>query len=210
MALTVAGVMFFSLAIVSVQQWGAGASSTMAERILVSQGCAQPCWHGIQPGKTTFQQGLDLLEKDTKNIGHLGNGQQDHIAGPEKNLCWLVLVNPNWHGCASNDEFADGPIQRIDLLPSPTLPMRLGEALTIFGTPVASTVCLTPGAEYAALYFPNDISVITLIDEAAHPALDPNTAVYVVRFDYPSTEPPYRFDTPPWRGFIQWHGQPVC
>src|SRR5258708_17275910 len=175
--------MFFALAIAVVQQWSSSASSSLAALILDARGCAQPCWHGIQPGKTTFQEGQVLLQADTRFIAHLGNGQQDHIAGPEKNLCWLVMVNPTWHGCASSYEVTEGPLMRVDLLPSRIVPMRLGEALAIFGTPVASTVCLQAHAQYAAVYFAANVSVITLITEPTHPALDPNHAVYVMRYE---------------------------
>ncbi len=210
LTLTLFSIMFFALTLAVVKEWSGNASTSLAALILNARGCAQPCWHGIQPGKTTFQEGQVLLQTDTHFIAHLGNGQQDHIAGPEKNLCWLVMVNPIWHGCASRDEFSEGPIMRVDILPSRIVPMRLGEALAIFGTPVASTVCLQANAEYAAVYFADNVSVITLLTEPSQPSLDPNTPVYVVRYEYPSSEPPYRFDTPPWRGFIQWRGLPGC
>jgi hypothetical protein len=172
-------------------------------RIIAANNCDQPCWHGIRPGTTTIDNAYALLKADTSLIDNLNLGQPGRSIPPEQILCWSIMVTPRWRGCAGQNSTFTGPINLIELSP-PANVFSLGQAIALFNDPVAVEMC----QHYARVFFAHDIEVV--VAGESFPALDPQQNVLLVRFLYPSDEPPYRFDTPAWRGFITWRGAIDC
>src|SRR4051794_27926039 len=81
----------------STSQWLK--SGDIVARIITADSCAQPCWHGIQPGSTTISNAYDLLKADTALIDNLSLGPPGRGVPPEQSLCWSIAVSPRWRGC---------------------------------------------------------------------------------------------------------------
>lgn len=178
-------------------------SGGVAARIITADICPQPCWHGIQPGSTTITNAYELLKADTALVDNINLGPPGRGVPPEQILCWSIVASPRWRGCIGRNLTNAGPVNLIELSP-PANVFTLGQAIALFDEPVAVEMCQT----YAHIYFEHDVEVV--VAGRRSPALDPQQSILLVRFLYPSSEPPYRFDTPPWQGFITWRGQIYC
>jgi hypothetical protein len=182
-----------------------------AAAILDPRACPQPCWHGIQPGKTTFRQALAIFKANP-----------DRIALPDDYLTRLSIhFTLDTHWCGQVDRWdeavsnLDTPLQFIVLKP-PANTMRLGDAVILFGEPLASVLCPTGMANLSGkvsrlyrgrVFFQGNIEVSFFSDESR---FDPQMPVEMITYYYPAGEPPYRFDTPPWRGFARVDDPVIC
>jgi hypothetical protein len=187
--------------------------SLQAKMLLDSGQCEQPCWHGIRPGETTLAEAEAALRE-----GNIVSIYSPHSA---MILRWAIRSDPPWRGSAFrfNAERADDTITFVELNP-PLAAMRLGDAIAIFGEPLISTLCWrfdsVPGDVAqpflaAHLYFQGNVEVLAYnpVDPRGK-RYTPDMAIWQVIYDYPSIEPPYRFDAPRWRGFTWASENQVC
>jgi hypothetical protein len=188
---------------------------TPAAAILDVESCPQPCWNGIQPGKTSLIDAKVSLAR-RPNV--------TFPPPPTRSTPFLefsVQPEPLWLGRAYrwSSTPLTGPLNYVELKPPPGV-LLLGEAIQLFGEPVAATLCLDfdrinptlqPPFMDAHLHFRNNIEV-----KAYHPLAlraqryDPQMVVWLVRYNYPGLEPPYRFDTPRWGGFGAQRSDQAC
>ncbi len=198
-ALTVA---ILVLPLAMVRGVGALQGLPQAASMLDTGPCAQPCWHGIQPGKDTLDSATDLLREPTviftKSVSPLYTNE----------LCWITAAAPVWHGCFHRqwDANPGTPINMLELGP-PAGVLRLGDAITLFGEPVASQLCRTWRGLHsdlevvAHIYFKGNIVVMAYNPERPSEArLDPDMEVRLM-FYYQAQKPAVDDELPPWHGF---------
>jgi hypothetical protein len=126
LAYTAASILAFALILLAVRV--IGSRNQPATALLESGNCEQPCWHGIRPGETSFQQATTILQADSSYNLSLTAG---------KSLCWLSLKSTSWYGCT---EGHGETVQDVELsLPDGML--RLGDAIALFGMPIAARLC---------------------------------------------------------------------
>jgi hypothetical protein len=124
--------------------WVGQTSPYIAASILRSQTCKLPCWHGIEPGKTTFQQARTLLQNDPDVSSLRLIKVPDEFGGLYDAVCWSMVIDLRWQGCALQLGFNahDGSfvISDIKFTPPPDHFM-MGDAMVIFDTPGFGDVC---------------------------------------------------------------------
>ena len=188
-------------------------SGLQATALLAAGECDQPCWQGIQPGHTTLAEAEAALR--VSSVVNVSSPHSDLM------LRWASLANPVWRGSAfrMNPKRTDEAITFVELKP-PQDAFHLGDAITIFGEPVVSTLCwrfdAVPGNVQhpflaAHVYFPGNIEVLAYnpLDPRAKRYV-PDMAIWSIIYDYPASEPPYRFDAPRWRGFTSAPDDQIC
>jgi hypothetical protein len=203
--ITLALVLLLAVSIAAVHAVGTSlASPSTARAILAIDSCEQPCWHGIHPGQTTLRQAYELLSVDTPYIYAISLGaRRGDAQSRDRVICWSITARTRWRGCAGLDTLNVGPIDELELSP-PAEAFTLGEAVSLFDTPLAVEVCY----RYTRVYFPHNIEVV--MPSQWPPRFDPQQNIILVRFTYPGDEPPYRFDAPAWHGFTTWSGDAYC
>lgn len=191
-----------------------GSTHTLqAKTVLDSGQCEQPCWQGIRPGQTTLAEAETALRESS-----VATVYSPHSA---LILRWATRSDPAWRGSAFrfNANRADDSITFVELNP-PQAAMYLGDAIAIFGEPLVSTLCwrfdTVPGSAArpflaAHLYFRSNVEVLAYNPvDPREKRYTPGMAIWQVIYDYPSIEPPYRFDAPRWRGFTRADDNQVC
>ncbi|MEP7289169.1 MAG: hypothetical protein ABI947_25735 [Chloroflexota bacterium] len=178
--------------------------------VLESSTCQLPCWHGLYPGKTTLHEAEVKMRADTTLADNvmLLNTFND-TPNSFFQLCWNLKVSPRWQGCAERDRDPNGPINRISMVPDPATNYTLGEALVLFGKPLAVNLCSRLGFLSARMFFANEVEIM-LWQQQPVQRLDPTMRLYLVRYHYPSDEPPFQFDSPVWQGFRLLGDLPIC
>lgn len=114
---------------------GAGSlDKPFAVMLLDAEGCKAPCWNGIRPGETTLEQAEARLRADPSVVNVASTPSIDE-------LCWSTLAAPFWRSCARRTYRATGgAVERLTLeLPPDAL--LLGDAIAVFGNPVAVEQC---------------------------------------------------------------------
>jgi hypothetical protein len=145
---TATSILAFGLIFAAIRVVGGRNQSTTA--LLEAGNCEQPCWHSIQPGKTSFRQATTILKADsTYNVSQ--------TAG--KTLCWFSLKSASWYGCTDGH---GETVQDIELsLPDGML--QLGDVIALFGLPIAARLCwfdsYTQDYVVARLLFEGNIEV---------------------------------------------------
>ncbi len=170
----------------------------------------QPCWHGLRPGATTFNQAQALLAADATIISAL-----DHSSST---LCWQMKATAIQTVCAGPiKETLDSPIGYMFMvLNRDQDALRLGEAIRLFGPPRGAKLCWwrsgldlsypTP-ALVADVYFDNGVYVAAYSpQEPALWRLDPDMAVFAMSY---AAGREYR-GIPAWRGFITRDDEEGC
>ncbi|MCC7446602.1 MAG: hypothetical protein IT324_04260 [Anaerolineae bacterium] len=169
----------------------------------------EPCWHGIHPGETTFNQALKLLADDGTLIS-----SQDHSSSV---LCWKMDSAVQMVCVGQIGDTLNSPIEYMFMdMRRDLTALRLGEAVHLFGQPIGARLCWwqsgldfnrpTP-ALVADVYFPNGVYVAAY--DPQHPTrwqFDPDMAVFSMEYA-PGRE--YR-SVPDWRGFITQDDEEGC
>lgn len=175
--------------------------------------CEQPCWNGIRPGQTTIDQVQAIFRADPALAASPGVAQFDN------ERCWNMASGspfPLWRVCTVFWYAADHTISLVRLTP-PQEAFQLGDAIALFGPPVASTLCWwytrlpnMPGQVLRArVYFRDNIEVWAYSQRQPMSfLLDPTMAVYLV--NYSDHRSPFRSDMPTWRGFKRYYQQLGC
>jgi hypothetical protein len=171
--------------------------------------CTQPCWLGIRPGQTTLDQAQAIFAAS----GTLSASPATPNFDNER--CWYLqsslLPPPAWRVCTVYRYIGSHTISLIRLSP-PQGTFRLGDAVALFGSPTASTLCMwntridnMPSQVLRArIYFKDYVEVWAYnLRQPLALVYDPNMMVYSVNFNYPSEDPFYQPDTPRWRGFAR-------
>lgn len=199
--LTVLIVSICVIAIVILLAMRRAAAPSEAVRLLAPGNCTQPCWHGIQPGKTTLDQAEAILRAD-RTLALETNSYSDPFGKLHYQLCWSRTVAPRWEGCASRrgSSNANDPIDDIVLIPD----IRLGEAVQVLGKPTGIQLLLGTDTIDADVYFRGSIRVDAgMIYSAMMPSyvyqLTPYKQITRVTYFRPEQQP--RCKPHPWRGF---------
>jgi hypothetical protein len=158
--------------------------------------CAQPCWHGIQPGKTTLDQAEAFLRADnrllvTSSIITGASSRQRVI------ICWHA---PSKSGCATGP--ADSPDRFVDDLVFDDPNLTLEEAIMLFGEPIGIRLLPRTDTSDAIVYFNGNVEVwIYMIDSAYWS--EPRSFAPSMRSSRVIYESPFgaKCRLYPWRGF---------
>src|SRR5262245_36391270 len=216
LACTALVTVMLALALVGVRAVGAQ-NRPQAVAILEAGSCAQPCWHGLQPGHTTFEAARALLQTRADVLGVDYSTADFH-------LHWSTSTKPPWRGRAFRwSSMGAGAIDFIMLAP-PADVLRLGDAIAVFGEPLVSTLCwrfdnIQPNIAGkmprpflgAHIFFSDNVEVFAYSpSRPTERRFDPGMVVWSVTYNYPDDEPPYHFEAPGWRGFTTAADAPVC
>jgi hypothetical protein len=193
MALTAAG-----LIAINVMRLAGGLSTPPDRAILNPGACSQPCWHGIHPNATTLAQAEAILRTDKTLRINAYTGDT---------LCWQMQSDTFAQGCAytfKNLGANNNWITIINLMPHENA-FRLGDAVNIFGLPVAvEPSCLGINGN---VYFSGNIIAVTPTG-----LTDFSPGTLVVYLSFVTTQTPwYNTRTPRWHGFdIYRDGKSPC
>src|SRR5689334_8090131 len=69
-------------------------------RLFATGNCAQPCWHGIQPGKTTLNEAEAILRADMASVTAVG--RQNPVI--RCSIYWTMPSKPEFSGCAYSQD----------------------------------------------------------------------------------------------------------
>jgi hypothetical protein len=145
-----------SVLVLSLMLGGIRATGSLSKPPVISAlwrgSCVLPCWHGIQPGVTTYGEAEAVLRTDeTLNVA----------SQSRRTLCWVSESEPPLHGCMRNWGAGDAIEDIVLYLPDNAL--RLGDALALLGTPKLVRMCWISGYSYeyvlATLYFGNNVEI---------------------------------------------------
>jgi hypothetical protein len=164
----------------------------------------QPCWHTIQPGKTTLTNANALLQalpgSTADKFQFCANGSSGDSTG-----CWRI----DTFGSSAID--ANAPLAKITFQP-PADAFRLVDAVKLFGDPINSMLCyiISPSSGDIGLEIPRPLMVayiafkggIRVVAYNPHDLksrrLDMSMSVYRL-----SMQPAYDVFSPRWNGFSQ-------
>jgi hypothetical protein len=181
------------------------ATRSPGNAIVDAGNCSQPCWHGIQPGTTTLDRAQAAVLSDNRVNFVQVAPRFDNEA------CWETLTDPAWLACTV---FLYGArtAQRIQLIhiDPPQGALRLGDAVALFGEPVAASLCwwnmnIAGMPNYflrGRVFFKGNVEA--WVYDLKQPLVrhyTPDMIVFTLRYHYPAEEPPYPFDAPHWPGF---------
>jgi hypothetical protein len=176
--------------------------------------CTQPCWHGLQPGESHLEQVQESLDASPDFV------VKTAPRGYDNERCWTLLPTPDsaWRVCTVYLYAPGNTISLIRLTP-PAGEFRLGDAMALFGSPVASTICgwsntmpnMPRMVVMARLYFGDNVEVWAY--NRQNPlifAYDPTMVVYLVSYHSANDWPLYQSGTPRWQGFVRLRRRPNC
>ncbi|MCC7447713.1 MAG: hypothetical protein IT324_09865 [Anaerolineae bacterium] len=202
LALTGGLILTFALLMVGVRAIDV-TNPSPAVAILDPGNCSQPCWHGIQPGKTTFGQIKTLLRTD--------NGWFIHSYDQNHSLEWYMIASPDWYGSAyRNPPYADNPntdypVQAVQLF-FPEGSFQLHSAIALWGRPTAILLC---SSGILWMFFKDNIEIMVSYDPDTR-RIDPSSFLISVIYDDPSLESSYRLYGQNWYGFTQIKQSEFC
>lgn len=194
-------------------RWGGGTRTIpLVEVIGPDPTCAQPCWHGIQVGRTTIDEAQTILQSDTSLIKKL-----ERPYPQDENLAWN-LASPSLLAASATHLYGrfGHEVQAIRF----NLPFRgafrLGDAIAIWGEPVGAWVYYCSGADadhvIVDVYFKGNFQVRTVElfnNWRGKPIpsdirITPDLPLVMLRYYSDSNDMIWqRF--PAWNGFKQWH-----
>lgn len=200
-------ILTFALLMVGARAIGA-TNPSPAVAILDPGNCPQPCWHGIQPGKTTFEQAKALLAM----------GKMEAVYNKASNFEWLEWdINPlNWHGIADNRKDGHSEFHILGKLGNLSLirfgqpeeiykqtafsdELKIGDAIASFGSPSTYSYCYDSYYGYLYLFFPGNIRLETMGWHDTHEAIDADWVVTSISYNL---IPEADYNTfPRWKGF---------
>ncbi len=179
---------------------GLNPASSAASYFQAEQCSPQPCWRGIQPGKTSLAQAESILNEKIERGSDI----------PDHRLCWPDAAIPCWNYYVRSwsADPAD-PIGLIAIQPARGA-FKLADALKLYGDPLTSTLCWinSPGAgdlaediarpiTVAYLTFRGNIKIVAFNPERPLALrIDMEMAVYRVYYQVG-----YDIFTPRWQGF---------
>ncbi len=106
--------------------------------------CAQPCWHGIQPGKTTMAEARTILDADAGL-----ELQRDSVVSPE----WRSTQAPWGVRVVGTYLVGDLDVAGISVLPD----VQLGDLVLAFGQPIGYRLQMMTDSAEGIVYFENHI-----------------------------------------------------
>jgi hypothetical protein len=173
---------------------GIGATNTLPLATILDAGnCSQPCWHGIQPGRTTLAEARALLRNDPVwgNATYDSNGR----------LTWEMADTPGWRGSATGSRYAETrTIQSIDLIP-PRGAVRLGDIVTLMDSPRRLRFCDRSSSDHIHLFFEDNMEVIAVRPEGGPiDQIAPDLVIRSIR--YYSSDASGIYNAFDWQGFV--------
>ncbi|MCC7451631.1 MAG: hypothetical protein IT324_29760 [Anaerolineae bacterium] len=173
---------------------GIGASSTPTLATMLEAGnCSQPCWRGIQPGRTTFAEARMLLRNDPiwDNVTFDSNGR----------LTWEMTDTPGWRGSATGSRYTETrTIQSVDLIP-PRGTVKLGEIVTLIDTPRRLRFCDRSRSDHIHLFFEGNLEVVAVNPEGGSiDQIEPDLVIRSIR--YYSSGASGIYNAYDWQGFV--------
>lgn len=157
--------------------------------------CESPCWHGIRPGVTTFEEAVQLFHADQ-------SFDTDLMLDLDTKHCWTTINPPGWAVCATTSKYdPQGPIQRLWLTHASPNP-HLGDVMVLFGQPIGSRAVRDGNGFYGdgsldvTLMFGGNVTATIRTWKLP---LNPNMEIQ--RLDLFEIQPYLRLE--PWRGFAK-------
>jgi hypothetical protein len=98
--------------------------------------CPQPCWHGIRPGGTSYENAKEIILADFRASSTIEAGE---IYG----ICWHL--GAVWEGCAYSIQDSEQKKSVSSIIFKPlkdSIRLRSGDLINLFGTPVYKTACI--------------------------------------------------------------------
>jgi hypothetical protein len=177
----------------------------VAVQVLGLSDCDSPCWHGIMPGKTTFDEAATLLKNEQGFITDVT------IAENNMRLCGTLSNLPSWSICATPGRGSDTTIKLITLRSFESSDIKLGDALLLLGTPTAIWPCGVGSRARIGIYFSNDVELWAFDDHVTGRArITPDLPVRQILFHYPGEDLPYAFDLARWHGLQTFPPETTC
>lgn len=199
--LAVGLITIFSLAVAGARAIGTQDKPSVVA-ILDSGDCPQPCWQGIQPGKTTLREARTLV----------ASGSMWGAASYDSNgrLTWEMASPGGWRSIATGSRYSSrSTIQTIELIP-PRGAVKLGDIVTNFDNPLRMRYCdrnRTP--DHIHLFFDGSVEVIAINTEGnAIDRLDPDLLIRSIRYHSPGTANSY--NAVDWEGFVSKENVETC
>src|SRR5579859_5318500 len=103
----------------------------------------QPCWHNISPGKTTMLEALKIIQADT---------QLQLDSSRAKVFTWRRVSSQQAGGYIENSHIHPGIVYGIYIVEADEHELRLKDAITIYGTPLALRYVLVEGIGGDGIY----------------------------------------------------------
>ncbi len=193
LVLTVSLIVILLLTIVGVRAIGTRDTLPIAA-ILDSGSCSQPCWHGVQPGRTTFAEARVLLQNDNVwgNVAYDSNGR----------LTWEMKTETGWRGSATGSRYAETrTIESVDLIP-PRGAVKLGDIVTLLDNPRRLRFCeRNNSSDHIHLFFEGNMEVVAINSEGGQiDQLDLDLIVRSIR--YYSSDASGLYNASDWQGFV--------
>jgi hypothetical protein len=180
-------------------------SRRIISNLLDTGDCSQPCWHNIEPGKTTLDQAEILLQREGSLVvnvkRHDGSGPTDLGTKP-CDLHWHLQSIPNYDGCAlANNNI----IWKVVLHPvsDPRSGISLAELLPSLGVPQSFEACRGNEDEiFIYLHIDEYVEVLSIAKLPAESGLVLSEQAFspVTEVIYSSSSNAWISDSP-WRGF---------
>jgi len=184
-----APVMLFAALALAVSHLAVPPSSTV---LVQTAGCHLPCWNGITPGETTFNQALRILETqgyqkraspDDLNLP----GQYFYVAPQQTSICQVGLTNTR---------AAEAVVREVSLWFCQ--PQALGDLMLLMDLP-DSILPLT-----SLLAYPEGRVVFVLGEPFCDKWLSPQSIIRSISLSDDDFNQPlfYQAIKQPWRGFL--------
>ncbi len=161
--------------------------------------CLQPCWYGIQPGRTKIEDARRSLETNPL-VFDLKRNDPDPVFRCE--LEWKMQTIPFYTGCIS--ALPDSPISDIFLRLGDDQ-VRLADAFALFGQPITLILCRSyqfglnhRQQVFALVYFQNGVQVWAYNPKPMVWRAEPLMYVKSVHYNVPGPPPAWKH----WRGFL--------
>ena len=123
-------VVILALSLTATREVG-HANPSPGMQIMAANECdPRPCWQNIRPGQTTLDQAEQQLRDSDAALSLVSRSGE---------MCWNSLAAPFWRMCAYADA-RNTAIQRV-VMQLPSDGLLFGDAVTLFGKPVAMEMC---------------------------------------------------------------------
>lgn len=112
---------------------------SIVSTMLRTGNCSQPCFWGLQPGKTDIQRVVSVLEANG-NV-ELYEPNEDIDPFHVHSVCWRMGADKTWKGCVRGDTVYSGNNIHYLYVWPPHDSVRLGDVINALGEPTHVEAC---------------------------------------------------------------------
>jgi hypothetical protein len=156
--------------------------------------CSQPCWHGIQPGKTTLDEAEAILRADP-----LFSDIRREQPVVRFDLEWTINSNPIYGGGVRAENNVVTKIWIMSYWLHDGVPLT--DAMLALGSPQSISVCSGPSGRHATMIFSEKVTVNT---ELRSTDISLAYLPIVQAAHYPADSDLDVYPASAWRGFGTW------